>query len=80
MTVLAPPRPTSSFLRGVRAALLADFVEVELVLAQKYAVLQASGYRRSEIVRMLDEAPAALKAAEQRVKNAVERLDLGDDG
>jgi hypothetical protein len=49
------------------------------VLASKVAVLQASGYRRSEIARMLDAPPAALRVAELRVKRAAEHLDLGND-
>jgi transcriptional regulator len=59
--------------------LLLDF-EAELVLASKVAVLQAAGYRRSEIARMLTtETPAALRVAELRVKRASERLDQGND-
>lgn len=68
----------SVFLASLRRALLDDF-EDELVLASKVAVLQASGYRRSEIARMLGASPAALRLAEQRVKRAAEHLDLGDD-
>lgn len=50
------------------------------MLALKVAVLQASGYRRSEIARQLsDESPAALRLAEARVKHASERLDQGED-
>lgn len=69
--------PPSAFLAGLRRALLADF-ERELVLSLKVAVLQASGYRRSEIARMLGAAPAAMRAAETRVKRAAERLDHGE--
>lgn len=57
--------------------MLAD-LEPELLLACKVAVLQASGYRRSEIAQMLEAAPAALRLAELRVKSAAERLDAGD--
>jgi hypothetical protein len=71
-------RPRSAFLGSIRTALLRDF-EAELVLASKYAVLQAAGYRRSEITKMLDAPPAALRAAELRVKRAAERLDHGND-
>jgi hypothetical protein len=70
-------QPPSTFLAGLRRALLADF-EAELVLACKYAVLQAAGYRRSEIARMLEVGPAAIRDAELRVKRAAERLDHGD--
>jgi hypothetical protein len=37
------------------------------------------GYRRSEIARMVDAPPAALRLAELRVKQACERLDAGGD-
>lgn len=70
-------QPPSAFLAGLRKALLADF-EAELVLASKYGVLQAAGYRRSEIARMLDAGPAAIRDAEQRVQRAADRLDHGD--
>lgn len=70
---------SAPFLRHLKQALLEDF-ESELVLACKVAVLQAAGHRRSEITRILsDAAPAALRAAEARVKRAAEKLDLGDD-
>ena len=43
-------------------------------------MLQAAGYRRSEIARLLtEETPAALRLAELRVKRACERLDAGND-
>jgi hypothetical protein len=71
------PRPSSAFIRSLRHALLADF-EAELVLALKYGVLQASGFKRPEIARKLDAGPAAIRDAEQRVKRAAERLDHGD--
>jgi hypothetical protein len=73
------PRRSSPFLRHLRAALLAD-LEPELLLCEKIAVLLAAGCRRSEIARSLDATPAALRAAEARVKSAADRLDLGDDG
>jgi hypothetical protein len=61
----------------LRAAIRADF-EPELVLACKYAVLTAAGYRRAEIRRMLGEPSAEVVKAEQRVKACAERLDHGD--
>ena len=66
----------SPFLAALRRALLDDF-EAELAVALKVGVLMASGYRRSEIARILDVSPAALRVAEQRVKKASERLDAG---
>lgn len=72
------PHPRSAFLRSLRHAILSDF-EPELRLACRVAVLQAAGYRRSDIARMLDVTPAALRIAEQRVKRASEQLDHGDD-
>lgn len=51
------------------------------MLALKFAVLQAAGYRPSEVKRMLGEVatPAALRGAEARVKRASDRLDHGAD-
>ena len=78
MTAVAAPTPRSRFLSHIRAAVLED-LEPEIVLAQKVAVLQACGFRRTEIACKLDaETPAALRLAEQRVKKAAERLDAGD--
>lgn len=75
--VLAPR--SSSFLRSHRAALLRD-LEPELLLCEKVAVLIAAGYKRTEVARMLvTETPAALRAAELRIKQATQRLDAGDD-
>jgi hypothetical protein len=75
MSVTPAPARSSRFLGHVRRAVLQDF-EPELLLCEKVAVLQAAGYKRSEIARMLDAAtPAALKAAELRVKVAAERLE-----
>lgn len=62
----------------MRRALLED-LEPELVLAERVAVLQAAGHRRSEIARMLPNVTApALRVAEARVKKAAGRLDHGD--
>jgi hypothetical protein len=72
------PHPSSAFLGSLRRALLDGF-EAELVLASKVAVYQAAGYRRSEIARLLDATPAALRLAELRVKKAAGRLDQGND-
>jgi ABC-type lipopolysaccharide export system ATPase subunit len=69
---------SSPFLLSVRKAMLDDF-EGELLLACKVAVLSAAGHRRSEIARLLDAPPAALRVAEARVKRACERLDQGND-
>lgn len=69
---------SSPFLLGLRRALLEDF-EAELLLACRVAVLQASGYRRTEIGRLLGASPVALRLAEARVKLAAARLDPGDD-
>ena len=81
MSVFAPPpvsqAPRSPFHARLRRALLADF-EGELVLACRFGVLQAAGYRRSEIGRILQAPPAALRTAERRVKRAAESLDQGD--
>jgi transcriptional regulator len=68
----------SPFLAALRRALLDDF-EVELELSCKVAVLQAAGYRRSEIARILDATPAALRSAIGRVEKAAARLDAGRD-
>ena len=63
-------------LHHIRKAILADF-ERELVLCQKVAVMQACGFRHSEIARRLDTTPVELRNAEARVKRAAERLDHG---
>lgn len=67
----------SPFLRRLRKAILAD-LEPELQLACKVGVYQAAGYRRSEIARLVDATPPALRIAEARVKKAAVRLDQGD--
>lgn len=67
----------SPFLLRLRKALIQD-LEPELLLAQRVAVLQAAGYRRSEIARRLDASAPALRVAETRVKKAAKRLDQGD--
>jgi hypothetical protein len=68
----------SEFLSRLRRALIQD-LEPEIKLAQQVAVLQAAGYRRSEIARQLATASApALRIAEARVKRAAELLDQGD--
>jgi hypothetical protein len=78
MTAAGVPARSSRFLGHVRAAVLQE-LEPEIQLCEKFAVLQACGYRRSEIARKLpDETPAALKTAELRLKKAAERLDAGD--
>jgi hypothetical protein len=79
MSAAAPPlRRKTQLLRDLRAAMLADF-EPELQLAEKFAVLFAGGHTRSDIARLLDVTPAALKVAEARVKSAAGRLEAGDD-
>jgi len=69
---------STPFLLSLRKALLEDF-EAELLLSCRFAVLQAAGYRRSEIARMLVATPASLRLAEARVKRACEHLDQGND-
>jgi hypothetical protein len=78
MSTAAPPRRRTPFLRGLRTAILLDF-EAELLLCERYAVLAAAGFRKGEITQMLAASPAAIKSAEQRVKNASSRLEAGDD-
>lgn len=67
----------SPFHAALRRAILDDF-EPELMLACRVAVLQAAGFRRSEIARRLEVSPSVLRVAEQRVKRAAERMDHGD--
>lgn len=70
--------PSSPFLLRLRRALIAD-LEPDLRLACQVAVLQAAGYRRSEIARQIEGVSApALRVAEARVKKAARRLDQGD--
>jgi hypothetical protein len=78
MSAVLPATPRrSSFLRGVRRAVLKDF-EPELVLVEQLAVLFAAGHRRSEAAPLLDADPAAILKAEKRLKAAAEHLDAGD--
>lgn len=69
---------SSPFLLELRKSLLEDF-EPELRLSCQIAVLQAAGYRRSEIARRLAVAPATLRVAYGRVDRVAERLDHGED-
>jgi hypothetical protein len=69
------PTPIT-ILRGLRKAL--QDMEPEITLALKVGVIQAAGYRRSEIAQRLDVPAHALRAAEARVKRAAPRLDQGD--
>jgi hypothetical protein len=68
---------STPFLLTLRKALLADF-EAELLLSCRVAVLQAAGWKRSEIGRRLDVTPAALRVAYARVDRVTERLDHGE--
>jgi hypothetical protein len=78
MSAVLPATPRqSSFLRGLRRAVLDDF-EPELVLVEQLAVLRAAGHRRSEAARLLGADPAAIRSAERRLLAAAEHLDAGD--
>lgn len=68
---------SSPFVLTLRKALLADF-EAELLLSCRVAVLQAAGWKRSEISRRLDATPAALRIAYARVDRVTQRLDQGE--
>jgi hypothetical protein len=68
---------SSPFLLSLRKGLLEDF-ESELLLSCRVAVLQAAGYRRSEIARRLTATPAQLRVAYARVDRVAERLDHGE--
>jgi hypothetical protein len=68
---------SSPFLLELRRRLLQDF-EAELLLSCRVAVLQAAGWKRSEIGRRLEATPAALRIAYARVDRVTERLDQGE--
>jgi hypothetical protein len=72
-----PAGRRSPLLRGVRRAVLQDF-EAELALCERVAVLLGAGFKRTEIVRMLATTPGKVKAAEYRLRRAVEILDQGE--
>jgi hypothetical protein len=77
MSAVAPAPERSPFHARLRREVLND-LEPDVLLACRVAVLQASGYRHSEIARRLPDAtPAQLRTAEARVKRIAERLDAG---
>jgi hypothetical protein len=49
-----------------------------LVLACRFWVLTAAGYKRHEVAKMLEASPAAMRSAQARIERAVSRLDAGD--
>jgi hypothetical protein len=72
-----PPPRQSSFLRGLRRAILQE-LEPEILLCERLAVCYAAGYKKSEAARLLDVSTPAITAADKRLKAAADHLDAGD--